>query len=150
MMTNEKLAISCMISRLTMYATCISIKGQKRQRFRVIHLKELTQTNHLHLQSHFSYHTESGLNVEKSSKTTDTKKRTIFAATNQKPASICTLEKYHVTESTAGSAVITKESQSPSGALRWSTMKWRHCSSRGCSDNTGSYSNSRRYRKIAM
>ena len=37
----------------------------------------------------------------------------LVAASNQKPA----LWKYAVTKSTAGSAVITKESQGPSGAL---------------------------------
>ena len=57
-------------------------------------------------------YSESGLKVDKSSKTTDTINGTILVdATNQNPASICTLEKYYVTESTAGSAVITMESQ---------------------------------------
>ena len=32
-----------------------SIKGQKRQRFSVMHLKQFTQANHLHLQSNFSH-----------------------------------------------------------------------------------------------
>ena len=50
-----------------------------------MHLKELTQTNHLHLQSN--------LFIKKSSKTIDTMNRTILvAAANQKPASICILE----------------------------------------------------------
>ena len=68
-------------------------------------------------------YSESGLVVEKSSKTTDTMNRIILvAAANQKPASSCTLEIYYVTKSTAGLAVIT-ESQGPSGALRSFTTK---------------------------
>ena len=54
----------------------------------------------------------------------DTMNGTILvAAANQKPVSL--LEKYYVTESIAGSALITKKSQVQSGALRRFTKKLR-------------------------
>ena len=85
----------------------INCLKEKKQRFHVMHLKELTQTNHLHLYLMFSMvYPESGLKTGKSIKITDTMNRTILVATaNQKPASICILEKYYVTKSTAGSTV---------------------------------------------
>jgi len=56
-------------------------------------------------------YSESGLKVEKSSKTTNTMNRTtLVTAANQKLASNSTLEKYYVTRSFAGSAVMTKDS----------------------------------------
>jgi len=71
-------------------------------------------------------YSEYGFKLETSSKSTHTMNGTILvAAANQKPASICILEKYYVTESTAGSYVITKESQGPSGALCWFAEKSR-------------------------
>ena len=36
-------------------SVCNTFKGQKRQRFGVMHLKEFIQANHLHLQSHFTH-----------------------------------------------------------------------------------------------
>ena len=53
-------------------------------------------------------YSESGLKVKQSSKTTDTMNGTILVdATNQNPASICTLEK-NVTEPTTGGALCYK------------------------------------------
>ena len=65
----------------------------------------------------------------------------LVVAANQKPASICTLVKYYVTELTADSAVLTKESQVPyDGLQRNRNSNMPHCVSYGCSNNTGKYS----------
>ena len=62
-----------------------------------MHLKEFTQLSNLHLESkcsHQWFYSESGLNVEKSSKsTTDNTNGTILVhATNQNTASVCAFQ----------------------------------------------------------
>ena len=76
------------------------LKGQQSRRFGVMHLKEFTQTNQLHILGVHNQifasvvYSESCLKVEKSSKSINTMNGTIlFDAINQNPASICALEK---------------------------------------------------------
>ena len=68
----------------------------------------------------------------------------LVAAANQKPASVCTLETYYFTESTAGSAVITKEAKAQGvpyvGLQRNRESNMPHCSSHSYSNSTGKYS----------
>ena len=112
-------------------------------------LKEFTQTNHYCASTINVFFTskvfsESGIQVEKSSKTTDTTNGTILIdTTNQNSAFICTLEKQYVTVPTAGLAVITKESQEVPyvGLQRNRYTNTPHCpAGLGCTNSTGKYS----------
>ena len=114
------------------------LKGKQLTVWCYMHLKQFTQTNHLHIQSIFSHQWSSQKVVLKwKNLATTADNMNLVDATNQNQASICTFGKIICRR-----VDCCHNKGEPSGALRRFTTKWQQqyatqSSSYGCSNSTG-------------